>query len=567
MINVRDILVGDATLSVLEIWGAEYQEADALLLLPAAVDDFATLCARERVPVAFVGTVTGDGYITLHDSSNDTNPVHMDLEKVLGNMPQKTYNCTRGTHKLEAFDVEAVAAAPGGIAAALDRVLRLLSVGSKRFLTNKVDRAVTGLVARQQCVGPLHTPLADVAVLALSHLDVRGTATSIGEAPLKGLVSPAAMARMSVGEAITGLAAARITSLSEAKCSANWMWAAKLPHEGAALYDAATAMADFMIATGVAVDGGKDSLSMAAKAPDGELVKAPGTLVISLYAPCPDVRLTLTPDCKGAALRSGAAASATTLLHIDGGRGATTCRVGGSSLAQVFGAVGDVSQVPDCEDPATLVAAFNTIQSLLGAPSLRLRALHDVSDGGRLIAALEMAFAGNCGLALDVPAPAHVHPLSALFSEELGWVAEVDNDVVDAVRAVFKTAGVLTSVMGCTLPRDEVTIAVNGAACCAPTSMTALRDVWEATSFQLERLQANPVCIAEEEAGMKTRTSPPYALSFVPSVTAPERLNAVNKPRVAVIREEGSNGDREMAACLMAAGFEVRAWCGFDCAL
>jgi phosphoribosylformylglycinamidine synthase len=248
-------------------------------------------------------------------------------------MPRKVFASSRAPVP------DAPLALPAGlsVAGALDRVLRLLSVGSKRFLTSKVDRAVTGLVAQQQCVGPLHTPLADVAVLAVSHFDTVGVASSIGEQPVKGLANNAAGARMAVAEAVTNLAAARVSALTDCKCSANWMWAAKLPHEGAALYDACVAMADFMLATGLAVDGGKDSLSMAARAPDGELVKAPGTLVISLYAPCPDVRATLTPDLKAPG------ASALVLIDVSPAPGPVVGasprhRIGGSALAQAYGA-------------------------------------------------------------------------------------------------------------------------------------------------------------------------------------------------------------------------------------
>jgi phosphoribosylformylglycinamidine synthase len=242
--QIRDIIVGDASMSVLEIWGAEYQEADALLIHEKDVSMFSLICARERAPVAFVGKVDGTGRVKLVDSRDNTTPVDMDLERVLGQMPQKEFVSSRKKSKLEKFQLPPW----GDLNVCLGRVLRLLSVGSKRFLTNKVDRAVTGLIAQQQCVGPLHTPLADVSVIALSHVETVGTASSIGEQPLKGLVSPGALGRMSVAEAITNLASARIRGgLSSVKCSANWMWASKLPHEGAALYDAAVAMADFMI--------------------------------------------------------------------------------------------------------------------------------------------------------------------------------------------------------------------------------------------------------------------------------------------------------------------------------
>jgi len=208
-------------------------------------------------------------------------------------MPRKVFNLDRQIPELKPLKL------PQGLTVkeALDRVLRLPSVASKRYLTNKVDRSVTGLVAQQQCVGPLHTPLADVAVTALSHFETVGSATAIGEQPIKGLLDPGCGARMAVGEALTNLVFARVSQLKDVKCSGNWMWAAKLPGEGAALYDACAAMCDVMSELGVAVDGGKDSLSMAARV-GTETVKAPGTLVVSVYAPCPDITATVTPDLK-----------------------------------------------------------------------------------------------------------------------------------------------------------------------------------------------------------------------------------------------------------------------------
>jgi len=583
-INIRAVPVGDATMSVLELWVSEYQENDALLIRPADQAAFAALCRRERVPFGFVGEVTGDGRVVVVDETDGSTPVDMDVEKVLGDMPQKTFAAARYASLGRPLALPAALSVP----AALDRVLRLLSVGSKRFLTNKVDRSVSGLVAQQQCVGPLHTPLADCAVLALSHFDTRGVASSIGEQPVKGLVNLQAMARMAVGEAVTNMMGAAVSGLGDAKCSANWMWAAKLPHEAAHMYDACKAMADFMLAVGVAVDGGKDSLSMASRAPSGEMVKAPGTLVISLYAACPDITLTLTPDFKApgasrvvlvdlsAPAAGGGAGSGS------GRGGAPQYRLGGSALAQVFGQVGAPHEVPDCECPATLVAAFGVVQALLRQPGQAgLLSLHDRSDGGLLIATLEMAFAGNCGVSLDLSAlpghpdaePAHATAsLAPCFAEELGVLLEVrDGPEVDAVIAAFAAAGVRAQVIGATLAADAVRVTaaasiadpVAGATgvgeIVLDTTMTGLRTIWEATSFQLERLQANPACVASEEAALATRRAPPFALTFTPK-RAPAALLTrppASKPAVAVIREEGCNGDREMCAALYSAGFQV----------
>ncbi len=392
-IEIRKIPLGDNTLSVLEIWGAEYQEANALLIRQESAEMFGEMCNREKVPYAIVGQITGDGYVVLHDENDGSTPVNLDLRKVLGEMPRKTFTFNRIRPALAPLGLEGIA-----VRDALERVLRLVSVGSKRFLVNKVDRSVTGLIARQQCAGPLQLTVSDVAVVGQSHFGTTGAALSIGEQPVKGLVDPAAMARMSVAEALTNIVWAKVSGLEDIRCSGNWMWPAKLPGEGAALYDAAVAMKDIMLALGIAVDGGKDSLSMAAVVTkkDGtrEIVKAPGTLVVSAYATCPDITKVITPDIK----RPGRSK----LLHIDLGAGKH--RLGGSSLAHVYGQIGDES--PDVEDPGLLKRSFEVVQTLIDE-GLILSG-HDVSDGGLMVTLLEMAFAGNCGLDVNIDDSAKV---------------------------------------------------------------------------------------------------------------------------------------------------------------
>jgi len=539
-IDVRAIPVGDDTLSVLEIWGAEYQENDALLLNPDHEQLFRDLAEREKVPVAFVGKVTGDGQVVLWDETDDSTPVDLDLDAVLGDMPQKTFEMERFSPVLEPLDLPADLT----VAGALDRVLRLLSVGSKRFLTTKVDRAVTGLIAQQPCAGPLQLTVADVAVIAQSHHSITGAATAIGEQPIKGLLDPAAMARLCVGEALTNLVWALTSGIEDVKVSANWMWAAKLPGEGAALYDAARAMSDTMIELGIAIDGGKDSLSMAAIAPgpDGEdeVVKAPGTLVLSAYVTCPDIRKTVTPDLQ--------LPETGRLLFVDLGGGKE--RLGGSALAQVFGQLGDES--PDLEDAGTLGRAFNVVQRLIDDG--KIAAGHDRSDGGLATTLLEMAFAGNCGIEIELPTGAD--PISFLFNEELGLVIEVDEDQEAGVVEAFRAADVPYLLIGRTLAEPTVRILVNGSGAVLDADMRDLRDTWEATSFQLDRLQANPELVDLEQSGLRERFAPPYSLSFEPEHTAPEILTAGDKIPVAIVREEGSNSDREMASAFYMAGFE-----------
>merc|ERR1719443_2505158 len=237
---------------------------------------------------------------------------------------------------------------------ALYRVLRLPSVCSKRFLTTKVDRSVSGLVVQQQCVGPLQLPIADVAVVAQTFDDLTGGACAIGEQPLKGMLNPSAMARLAVAEAMTNIMWAPLTAIEDIKSSVNWMYAAKMDGEGAAMYDAAVALRDSMIALGIACDGGKDSLSMAASA-GGEVVKAPGNLVVSAYCTCPDITKVVTPDLK--LFGEGV------LLHVDLAHGKR--RLGGSALAQVYDSLGD--KVPDVESMAELKLAFEIVQTLINS--------------------------------------------------------------------------------------------------------------------------------------------------------------------------------------------------------
>jgi phosphoribosylformylglycinamidine synthase len=542
-IEIRKIQVGDETLSVLEIWGAEYQEQNALLLKPEHAPIFEGLCGREKVPVAFIGQVTGDGYIVLHDANDGSTPVNLELSKVLGDMPQKTFTLDRKKTVLTPLEL------PAGLTVrkALDRVLRLLSVGSKRFLTNKVDRSVTGLIARQQCCGPLQLTVSDVAVIAQSHFGLTGAACSIGEQPVKELLDPAAMARMSVAESLTNIVWAETSGLGDIRCSGNWMWAPKLPGEGSRLYDAAIAMRDLMITLGMAVDGGKDSLSMAAKVTnaDGtlETVKSPGTLVISAYVTCPDITKTVTPDLKMPGWGK--------LLFIDlsGGKN----RLGGSALAQVFGQVGN--EPPDINDAGLLKRGFNAVQELV--KQRLVLAGHDRSDGGLITTLLEMAFSGNCGLDVNLPAEeAHTaDPMAAFFSEEAGLVIEYMPENEAAVFALLDKADVPYFEIGRSQQEKRIKVSF-GWKSVLDEDMLVLRDTWEETSHELDLFQRNPESIREERKNSYNRKGPEFVVPFTPQTTAASALARKDKPKVAVIREEGSNGDREMASAFYLAGFE-----------
>ncbi|XP_013141308.1 PREDICTED: phosphoribosylformylglycinamidine synthase [Papilio polytes] len=547
----EEFQLGDPTITTLELWGAEYQENDALLCTKENRHILEDICRRERCPVSFVGEVTGDGYMSLvEDSYKEVHiprenrlkpeiksklPYDLHLDAVLGNMPRKVFD----------FKQDNVTKVPLSlpnditVEAALDRVLRLVNVASKRYLTNKVDRCVSGLVAQQQCVGPLHAPLADCAVLALAHFELVGSATSIGTQNVKGLLDPAPGARLSLGEALTNLVFAGISSLEDVKCSGNWMWSGKAGGAGAALVAACRALCDAMAVLGVAIDGGKDSLSMCANV-EGQTVRSPGTLVVSTYAPCPDVTVKIEP----ALLREGSA-----LLHVPVTPG--KYRTGGSSLAQCYKQLGD--NPPDLDDPAILKALFKTTQKLL--KEKKLLSGHDISEGGFITTVLEMGIGGLRGLNIDLQVEKGVTVIDSLFNEELGIVLEVDQTDVNYVLNEYKKNGVVAKVIGTTGKygmQSEVVVKVNGE-CVLRTTLVKVYRTWEETSYRLECLQANSHCVTQEWLGLEKRKGVTYKVTFDPSAAVVKS----NSVKVAVIREEGTNGDREMMASLMLANFEV----------
>jgi phosphoribosylformylglycinamidine synthase len=532
-IEIRNIALGDRTMSVLEIWGAEYQERTALLLNPDRLEELQSICSREKVNCEVLGEVTGDGRIVVHDAQDNSTPVNLELAPILTSIPQKTFTLERCRKQPEPLIL------PAGLSVsdAIRRVFRLPSVGSKGFLVRKVDRSVTGLVARQQCCGPLQLPVSDVAVISQSHFGLTGAAIAAGEQPIKSLVDVRAGARMAVAEALTNIVWARISDLAHIKSSVNWMWAAKTPGEGAALYDAAIALRDLMVQLGIAADGGKDSLSMAARVGE-EVVKAPGQVVVSAYASMPDVTRVVTPDIK----RPGE--SRLLLLDLAPGK----YRLGGSALAQAFGQLGN--ETPDVDDPELLKHAFLAVQNLL-AEGLIL-AGHDRSDGGLVTTLAEMVMSGNCGAEIRLKESPEAIP--QLFAEELGLVIEILPRDELKVCSVLQAAGVRFQLLGETLQERRLVITRGGEAVLA-VAVPTLLSWWEEISDRIEQLQMNPVC-AREQAGRHDRPGPGYHLSFEPQPTAAAILLRNRKPKIAVLREEGSNGDREMTSAFHAAGFE-----------
>jgi len=506
--HLSKFTLGDSSMSPVEIWGAEYQESNALLLKEDDdnVDLVRKIADRENCLLDVVGTVTDDGLVKVIDdrgggegslsSPDERVVVDLPLDVVLGKLPPKTFRSTSATRNEKVCRPVAV---PSGVTARslYRRIVALPSVGSKRFLVHKADRSVTGLVARQQCVGPFQLPLSDCAVVARSSFSTEGTAVAVGEAPQCSALDPGAMARRATAEMLTNLCFALVSRRQDVRLSGNWMWAAKLDGEGARIYEACAALSEALVEAEVAIDGGKDSLSMAAPDGAGHTVKAPGALTLTAYAPCVDIRVVATPDLKR--LDS-------TLVFVDL---SFNPALGGTALAQVLDQVGDaVSDVTVSQ----VAAAFDVVQDLLR--SNLVLAGHDRSDGGALVALLEMAFAGNKGI--DVTLPNDKDRWLALFDEGPGLFLEVAD--AGAVLAAFDANDKAPNAVVIGRPTSDkvATIRVVGQDDLVFDRVPTIdlwRD-WEKTSFDLERMQRDLACVDAEEAGLATREPPQYSAPF-----------------------------------------------------
>jgi len=535
-IDVRRINVGDSTMSVLDICVAEYQERNAFLIYPDRLEEFRRICSREKVPCEALGEVTGDGYFRVFDSQTGTTPVDWNLARILGELPQRTYEDVRQESNLTPLEL------PSNLDAleAFYWTVKQADVSCKLFLTNKVDRSVTGLIAQQQCCGSLQLPLADVAVVAQSHFGLTGAATAIGEQARKMLVDPKAGARMAVGEALTNLCWAGITGLEDTRFSANWMWAPKLPGEGAALYDAALGMREALLATGTAIDGGKDSLSMATKV-DQETVKSPRQLVMSAYAPIRDITKAATPDIK----RPGESI----LLFLDLAPGQN--RLGGSALAHCFKQVG--RDCPDMDYPELVKNGCSAVVELV-KQNLVL-AGHDRSDGGLAVTLAEMAFGGNCGLQAELVGDCTA--LQKLYSEELGLVLECLPENLAAIKRIMANyrVGTNAGIIGRTRKNKTISLLYNNKEVISGDT-AGLRDWWHETCYHLELEQTARECARSEREELHRRNGPTYRLTFVPQAAKVETASIYQGIQVAILREEGCNGEREMAGAVKAAGME-----------
>jgi phosphoribosylformylglycinamidine synthase len=532
-LELRDIPTGEPDLSPLELWCNEAQERYVLAIAPERIGEFAALCTRERAPWAQVGTASADGKLVLGDRRGGPPPVDLPLEVVLGKPPRMTRRADAQEPPRKPLDV-----GEASVADALDRVLGLPTVADKSFLVTIGDRTVGGLVARDPMIGRYQVPVADCALTTAGFDTYAGEVMAIGERPPVALLDAAAASRLAIGEAITNLAAAPIGAVSRIKLSCNWMAAAGHPGEDARLYAAVRAASETAQALGIAIPVGKDSMSMRTQW-NGKAVVSPVTLVVTAFGPCDDVRRAVTPELQGGDRQ---------LLLVDLGRG----RLGGSCLAQVFGQLGDTP--PDLDDPNELLRFFDAIQSLVATGSIS--AYHDRSDGGAIVTALEMAFASGLGLELDI-STIGPYPMPALFAEELGAILEVASSEVAAVRA--RLAGFQVHAIGRAVAGDRITIHHRGKSL-LDASRTALRARWSHVTHQVARRRDDTAC-ADEEMAARTNPGNPgltTELTFDPSadVAAPFLARGA-RPRVAILREQGVNGQIEMAAAFTRAGFEA----------
>ncbi len=540
--DLRAIPNAEPGMSPLEIWCNEAQERYVLAVAPEHLAEFAAICARERCPYAVVGEATAAHHLALADPLFGDRPVDLPLSVLFGKPPRMHRDATSVARPGKPFDTSCIA-----IAEAVTRVLRHPAVASKAFLITIGDRSITGMVARDQMVGPWQVPVADYAMTTAAFDTYAGEAMAMGERTPLALLDAAAAARMAVGEALTNIAATPVGVVGNIKLSANWMCAAGVPGEDANLYRAVAAVGlELCPSLGIAIPVGKDSLSMRTVWREGTVdksVAAPVSLIVSAFAPVSDVRIALTPQLRG---------TDSELLLIDLGAGAD--RLGGSILAQVFGELGD--RVPDVDDPRRLAGLVTAMQESLAAGDVL--AYHDRSDGGLFTTLAEMCFAGRCGV--QVALPAERDPLAALFSEELGAVLEVVPANAAAVCARFEAAGLAGCVqrLGRVTAMEDIVITAGGQEIYRATR-AALQRLWAETSYRMQALRDNPDCALQEFAGIDSTDNQLVAMpSFAVSddVAAPYIATGV-RPRVAILREQGVNGQLEMAAAFDRAGFSA----------
>ena len=540
-IDLNKLPIGDPTLSARELIGNESQERMGLIMKPKDMELLQQVCSRERAPMYEVGETTGDMRLTFGNSTTGDTPIDLALEDLFGKPPQTVLK-----DETIIAHFEEIAYQPELFIQYLEQVLRLEAVGCKDWLTNKVDRSVTGRVAMQQCAGPLQLPLNNLGVVALDYQGIKGVATSLGHAPVSALIDPASGSVLSIAEALTNLVWAPIVGgLSEVSLSANWMWPSRNKGEDARLYAAVKAASDFAIALGLNIPTGKDSLSMTQKYPDGSVVYSPGTVIITAVGEVADVRKVVSPVL--------ALEFTSSLIYID--FSGLPFTLGGSSFGQVLNRIGQTA--PSVKSAEEFITAFKAIQQLIDRGIIL--AGHDISAGGLITTLLEMTFAQpDVGLEIDTTAMGIPDSVQLFFSENPGVVIQVND--LDFTSVFLHERGIRFFPIGKLNVSRNIHI-VNGANDYS-LDIDTLRDTWFQPSYQLDRKQCGEKLALARFNNYKSRPldfkfGDDFYGRFEQFGIDPHRRDSTGI-KAAIIREKGVNGDREMAWSLYLAGFDVK---------
>ncbi|SCY01314.1 phosphoribosylformylglycinamidine synthase [Flavobacterium caeni] len=532
LIDLDKLPVGDPTLSAKEIIGNESQERMGLVIGQNDIDTLHRIAERERSPMYEVGDVNGSHRFTFESQTNGQKPMDFALADMFGSSP-KTIMDDQSIDR-EYQDLQYT---QNNIPTYLEQVLQLEAVACKDWLTNKVDRCVGGKVAKQQCAGPLQLPLNNVGVMALDYLGKEGVATSIGHAPIAALIDPVAGSRNAMGESLSNLIWAPIKDgLKGVSLSANWMWPCKNEGEDARLYEAVQGCSDFAIELGINIPTGKDSLSMKQKYPDGDVI-APGTVIISAAGNCTDIGKVAEPVLK----KNGG-----NIYYIN--LSGDAHQLGGSSFAQILNKIGE--QAPTIVDAAEFKKTFNVVQQLI--LDGKIHAGHDIGSGGLITTLLEMCFADvNLGADLDLTAIGESDSTALLFSENIGIVFQAEASVESVFEQndiAFFNIGKATESNTVTIKNNETNLTLN---------VAELRDVWFKTSYLLDRKQSGEQKAKERFDNYKNQ---PLQYVFPSHFDGKKPAIDASKPRpkAAIIREKGSNSEREMANAMYLAGFDVK---------
>ncbi|MBB5439298.1 phosphoribosylformylglycinamidine synthase [Pedobacter sp. AK017] len=532
-IDLDKLPVGDPTLSAKEIIGNESQERMGLVIGQEHINTLQKIADRERSPMYTVGTVTGDHRFTFESASTGVKPMDLELKDMFGSSPKVVMEDKTIDRKYLPVTYDAAQ-----LNTYLEQVLQLEAVACKDWLTNKVDRCVGGRVAKQQCAGPLQLPLNNCGVMALDFQGKEGIATSVGHAPLSALIDAGAGSRIAIAESLSNIVWAPLKDgLKSVSLSANWMWACKNEGEDARLYEAVKACSDFAISLGINIPTGKDSLSMKQKYKDGDVI-APGTVIISAAGNCNDITRVVEPVLQ----KNGGAIYYINLSN-------DTYKLGGSSFAQILNRIGN--ETPDVKDAATFKKTFDILQQLIKEG--KIQAGHDIGSGGLITTLLEMCFADrDLGASLDLSALGEQDIIKLLFAENIGIVFQADA----TVEASFAANGIALHKIGELSTTATLTIK-NGSAESLNFDVDQLRDVWFKTSYLLDKKQSGPVKAKERFDNYKHQV---LKYNFPAHFDGKKPVIDASKPRpkAAIIREKGSNSERELANAMYLAGFDVK---------